>query len=88
MEPQHKIEQLGESYTNKIMEVAYHNFPLVHPKETVNKVITALLVEYASQFQEDNKQILLDFIKWSNAVDEYGNKLDKVDIDNFLNKQD
>jgi hypothetical protein len=44
--------------------------------------------EYATQFQEDNKQILLNFIKWSNAVDEYGNKLDKVDIDNFLNKQD
>ena len=38
--------------------------------------------------QEDTKQILLDFIKWSNAVDEYGNKLDNVDIDNFLNKQD
>lgn len=38
--------------------------------------------------QEDTKQILLDFIKWSNAVDEYGNKLDEIDIDNFLNKQD
>ena len=41
-----------------------------------------------TQCQEDTKQILLDFIKWSNAVDEYGNKLDNVDIDNFLNKQD
>ena len=41
-----------------------------------------------TQCQEDTKQILLDFIKWSNAVDEYGNKLDKIDVDNFLNKQD
>ena len=41
-----------------------------------------------TQCQEDTKQILLDFIKWSNAVDEYGNKLDNVDIDNFLNKQE
>lgn len=41
-----------------------------------------------TQCQEDTKQILLDFIKWSNAVDEYGNKLDNVDINNFLNKQD
>ena len=45
-------------------------------------------VEGYTQCQEDTKQILLDFIKWSNAVDEYGNKLDKIDIDNFLNKQD
>jgi len=45
-------------------------------------------VEGYTQCQNDTKQILLDFIKWSNAVDEYGNKLDNVDIDNFLNKQD
>ena len=45
-------------------------------------------VEGYAQCQEDTKQILLDFIKWSNAVDEYGNKLDNVDINNFLNKQD
>ena len=38
--------------------------------------------------QEEIKELLLDFIKWSNAVDEYGNKLDKIDVDNFLNKQD
>ena len=45
-------------------------------------------VDGYTQCQEDTKQILLDFIKWSNAVDEYGNKLDKIDVDNFLNKQD
>lgn len=45
-------------------------------------------VDGYKQCQEDTKQILLDFIKWSNAMDEYGNKLDNVDIDNFLNKQD
>jgi hypothetical protein len=41
-----------------------------------------------TQCQEDVKKILLDFIEWSKAVDEYGNKLDENDINNFLNKQD
>jgi hypothetical protein len=46
------------------------------------------IIQGYTQCQNDTKQILIDFIKWSNAVDEYGNKLDKIDIDNFLNKQD
>jgi hypothetical protein len=60
MKTQEEIEQLAELYTNKIVEVAYHNFPLVillrqakHPKETVSKVIIALLKEYTTQCQED-----------------------------------
>ena len=27
---------------------------------------------------------LLSFIEWSKAVDEYGNKLDYADVNNFL----
>ena len=38
MKSSEEIERLSESYSNKIMEVAYYNFPLVHPKETVSKV--------------------------------------------------
>jgi hypothetical protein len=53
-----------------------------------NKERRKIFIETYTQCQEDTKQILLDFIKWSNAVDEYGNKLDEIDIDNFLNKQD
>ena len=55
MKSKEEIEKSTELYTNKIVEVAYHNFPLVHPKETVSKVITALLKEYTTQCQEDNK---------------------------------
>ena len=39
----------SEDYATKIMEVAYYDFPLVHPKETVHKIITALLIEYVEQ---------------------------------------
>ena len=53
MKTKEEIEQLTKDYSNKIIEVAYHNFPLVYPKETVSKVITALLGEYANQCQED-----------------------------------
>ena len=59
--------------------------------ESIGSKDGTVIYDYAmgyTQCQEDTKQILLDFIKWSNAVDEYGNKLDKIDVDNFLNKQD
>jgi hypothetical protein len=41
------MKQTAEQYAEKIMEVAYFNFPLVKPKETVHKIITALITEYA-----------------------------------------
>jgi hypothetical protein len=96
MKSKEEIEQLTELYTNKIVEVAYHNFPLVHPKETVSKVITALLKEYTTQCQEDmadKKYTLRDIEKaflegcaserrFSRRIDE----LDKYIIS--LNKQD
>ena len=65
MKTKEEIEQLAELYTNKIVEVAYHNFPLVHPKETVSKVITALLKEYTTQCQEymADKKYTLDDMK-------------------------
>ena len=53
MKSKKEIEQLAETYSEKIMEVAYYNFPLIPPKETVSKIITALLVEYTNQGQED-----------------------------------
>lgn len=34
------------------MEVAYYNFPLVHPKETVLRAINALIIEYSKQNNE------------------------------------
>lgn len=78
---------------NKAEEVlrTYIDFEDVNSSEPVTLLpltIIDAMEEYATQCQEDTKQILLDFIKWSNAVDEYGNKLDKIDVDNFLNKQD
>lgn len=42
---------MSEEYAEKIMEVAYYNFPLILPKETVRKTINALLEEYANQFR-------------------------------------
>ena len=69
----------------------YIDFEDVNGSEPVTLLpltVIDAMEEYATQCQEDTKQILLDFIKWSNAVDEYGNKLDKIDVDNFLNKQD
>jgi hypothetical protein len=39
----------SEDYATKIMEVAYYGFPLVQRKETVHKIINALLIEYAEQ---------------------------------------
>jgi hypothetical protein len=53
MKSKEKIDELAETYSEKIMEVAYYNFPLVYPKETVSKVITALLKEYTTQCQEE-----------------------------------
>jgi hypothetical protein len=44
--------------------------------------------KYTSQSHEDNKQILLDFIKWADAMNGYDNKLDEIDVDTFLNKQE
>jgi chromosome segregation ATPase len=39
----------SEKYAEKIIEVAYHGFPMVQPKETVLKIVDALLVEHADQ---------------------------------------
>ena len=78
---------------NKAEEIlrTYVDFEDVNGSEPVTLLpltVIDAMEEYATQCQEDTKQILLDFIKWSNAMDEYGNKLDKIDVDNFLNKQD
>lgn len=45
----HTIMIDSKQYAEKIVEVAYYNFPLVHPKETVLKCIDALIVEYSNQ---------------------------------------
>lgn len=39
-------------YAEKIVDVAYYNFPLVYPKETVLKCIDALIIEYEKQKNE------------------------------------
>lgn len=39
-------EEKTQRYTDKIIEVAYYNFPLVPSKDTVNKAVYALLDEY------------------------------------------
>ena len=44
----------SEDYATKIMDVAYYDFPLVYPKETVHKIINALLIEYANQIKINN----------------------------------
>ena len=64
MKTKEEIEQLAETYTNKIVEVAYHNFPLVPTKESVSKVITVLLVEYTNQCQEDMGKELEELKDW------------------------
>jgi hypothetical protein len=78
MKSKEKIDELAEEFLTFHQEGSkvYHI-----------KIREAIEFAY-NKCQEDTKQILLDFIKWSNAVDEYGNKLDNVDIDNFFNKQD
>jgi hypothetical protein len=77
----------------EIEQLAFLKYPRVindpyNPMEDDNTYERKIWIGAYTQCQEDTKQILLDFIKWSNAVDEYGNKLDEIDIDNFLNKQD
>lgn len=42
-------EITSKQYAEKIVEVAYYNFPLVHPKETVIKCVDALVKEYTDQ---------------------------------------
>jgi len=42
-----KIELV--EYSEKILEVAYFNFPLVKPKETVLAIVYSLIDEYADQ---------------------------------------
>lgn len=37
-----------KQYAEKILDVAYYDFPMVHPKETVLNVIEALLLEFTS----------------------------------------
>ena len=71
---------------NKAEEIlrTYIDFEDVNGSEPV----TLLPLTIIDAMEEYAKQILLYFIKWSNAMDEYGNKLDKIDVDNFLNKQD
>ena len=49
-----KTKITSEDYATKIMDVAYYDFPLVHPKETVHKIINALLIEYANQININN----------------------------------
>ena len=44
----------SEDYATKIMDVAYYDFPLIHPKETVHKIINELLIEYANQININN----------------------------------
>ena len=73
----------------EILKLSYAYSDKVNMSKDMTSLSIADAVTYGyNQCQNDTKQILLDFIKWSNAVDEYGNKLDKIDIDNFLNKQD
>lgn len=43
------MSKTTEDYATKIMEVAYHNFPLVPPKESVHSVIKELIMEYAKK---------------------------------------
>ncbi len=46
MKQENKQEITSKQYSEKILEVAYHNFPLVYPKETVLKCVNALIEEY------------------------------------------
>jgi len=39
----------SKKYAEKIVELAYYNFPLVYPKETVIKATNALIDEYSNQ---------------------------------------
>ena len=43
----------SKKYTEKIVEVVYYNFPLVHPKETVLKCVNALIDEYAKRVWDE-----------------------------------
>lgn len=56
----------SKKYAKKIVELAYYNFPLVHPKETVIKVTNALIDEYTNQLvQQKQTEIneLVEFIE-------------------------
>lgn len=47
---ENNIEEISSrQYAEKILDVAYYNFPLVYPKSTVLKVVEALIDEYAKR---------------------------------------
>lgn len=58
-------EEKTQRYTDKIIEVAYYNFPLVPPKYTVNKAVYALLEEYKqSDTTVDLTELRKAFREW------------------------
>lgn len=75
-----EIEYLAEKeYPLKVVSV-------MEGYEDANRFERIAFTKAYTQCQENTKQVLLDFIKWANAVDEYGEPLNENDIDNFLNK--
>ena len=74
----------SEKYADKIIEVAYYNFPMVYPKETVRKASKSLLAEYLDL----HLQKFADIIKNKATIDIEGDlekvTLNKDSIDRLL----
>jgi len=72
-------------YSEKIVEVAYHNFPLIYPKDTVIKCIDALIKEYSDQ---QNKELIEQLAESELLVKERTSlSIDYVNQINDLKKQ-
>lgn len=67
-----------DEYAVKIMDVAYFDFPLVHPKETVRKVISALIEEYASQ---QNKELIAENQTYISLLDDATKEFNRQEKD-------
>ncbi len=81
----------SKQYSEKIVEVAYHNFPLVYPKETVIKCVNALVDEYTKQYKSriiELEHFIVDGFKNSEFFDkEFEDKYYKI-IENIKYCQD